>query len=107
MSDQNPTQTSADDSARYANNETNSQDNAERYTSDTNDEALIKEEHEEPALAADLTAMVEHINADLTTLYQEINQHINEQLEQVKSSRQDIDDLMTNLGKQLKNTQKK
>lgn len=96
-----------EDSARYSTKEADQSDDAARYSQGDAHQIVEKDEGDIPELAADLNAMVENINADLANLYQEINQHINEQLEQVKESRQDIHDLMGNLSQQLKNNQTK
>lgn len=102
---QNPSPAPQDESDRYTNQ--NADQDEGRYAEQTSDSAPDSSTTDMPELATDLTAMIDNINEDLSSLYQEINQHINDQLEQVKESRQDIQTLMDNLGKQLKNTQKK
>lgn len=111
MSNQDITKNASEDTSRYNNDSPDQQQDTERYASSekTNSESNNKNNTapENAGLAADLTTMVENINTDLTNLYQEINQHINEQLDQVKASSHDIQSLMSNLNQQLKNSQKK
>jgi len=109
MSNQEITKNASEDTSRYNNDSPDQQQDTERYASSekSNSEANNNTAPENAGLAADLTTMVENINTDLTNLYQEINQHINEQLNQVKESSHDIQSLMSNLNQQLKKSQKK
>ena len=61
---------------------------------------------ENPDISAHFGAMVEGINADLSQLYQEINQHINDQLENIKVSQQDVTELINHLKQEVHQAKK-
>jgi len=92
-----------EDPDRYSNQTPDPQVQSDPITSQNKASPTAQNKPSSPQL----TEMVNNINSDLSILYQDINKHINDQLDQVKTSSEDIESLMSNLNQQLKNSQKK